>query len=253
MSTLSESDTTIRTELLSNFIANSLKNEPSYYYLIDCEHQLPIRILSIDKDEILVQTYRGNFVIDTPGFIKSLKNGEIASNLYPASMRAPVKSKPKPKQYQITAEDDIVIKPKHHYLFVRPQDGSLYVGYCINVIGGNCAVIVPERTPLTGWTNDPQLLKVDANGSISHVVKDLGYSETAKLIKQLYDTTRNVAKKNTLAELRGYGHVIVDHLSIIDNVIKIYFRVMMGSTVDMSSTMYRAPLTKFLKATKLEL
>lgn len=251
MSTLSESDITICAELLSNFIENNFKSEPSYYYLADSERQIPIRILSINKDEILVQTHRGNFVIDTPGFIKSLKRGEIASNLYPISMRAPVKSKS--KQYQITAEDDIVIKPKHHYLFVRPQDNSLYVGYCISVIDGKCAVIVPERTSLTGWINDPQLLKVNANGSVSHVVKDLGFSETAKLIKQLYDTTRNVAKKDTLAELRGYGQVIVDHLSIIDNVIKIYFRVMTGSTVDMNSTMYRASLTKFLKATKLEL
>lgn len=128
----------------------------------------------------------------------------------------------------------------------------MYVGYCIDVVKEQ-ALIIPEKVKLSGWITDEQIVKSSVNLLKSTVVKDLGFSETAKLLKQLYETDRIIAKKNTVANLKGYGNVVVDHLSITDNVVKVYYSVLNNNIVDQNNTLYRASLEDFLKASNIEL
>lgn len=128
----------------------------------------------------------------------------------------------------------------------------MYVGYCIDVVKEQ-ALIIPEKVKLSGWITDEQIVKSSVNLLKSTVVKDLGFSETAKLLKQLYETDRIIAKKNTVANLKGYGNVVVDHFSITDNVVKVYYSVLNNNIVDQNNTLYRASLEDFLKASNIEL
>lgn len=236
--------------LVANFIKFNFNHIPIHYSIVKDALKTKFKILELTWDKLVIHTYQGTATFNTYDFISSIRAGYITTNLYPQVPK--VSSMHGVKQHLIRAEDNIVIKAKHHYLFVRPQDNSLYVGYCIDVVKEQ-ALIIPEKVNLSGWVTDEQIVKSPVNLLKSTVVKDLGFSETAKLLKQLYETDRVIAKKNTVANIKGYGNVIVDHLSITDNVVKIYYRVLDNNIVDQNNTIYRASLKDFLKASNIEL
>lgn len=235
--------------LVANFIKYNFNRKPIYYSITKDSLKTKFEILELTWEHLVINTHQGTTIFDTCDFISGIRAGHITTNLYPQTSN--VFGMHGVKQHLIRAEDNIVIKAKHHYLFVRPQDDSLYVGYCINVADQQ-AFIIPEKVNLSGWVTDKQIVKLSVNELKATVVKDLGFSETAKLLKQLYETDQIVAKKNTVATLKGYGNVVVDHLSVTDNVIKIFYRVL-DKIVNNDSTLYRASLEDFLKAGNLEL
>lgn len=234
--------------LVANFIKYNFNGKPSYYSITKDSLRTKFEILELTWEHLVVNTHQGTAVFATCDFISDIRTGYITTNLYPQTPNA--FGMHGVKQHLIRAEDNIVIKAKHHYLFVRPQDDSLYVGYCINVTNQQ-AFIIPEKAKLSGWVTDEQIVKLSVNELKATVVKDLGFSETAKLLKQLYETKQIIAKKNTVATLKGYGNVVVDHLFVTDNDVKIYYRVL-DSIVNNDRTLYRASLEDFLKAGNLE-
>lgn len=236
--------------LVANFIKYNFNHKPIYYSIVKDSLKTKFEILELTWEHLVVNTHRGTAVFATHDFISGIRAGHITTNLYPQTPN--VFGMHGVKQHLIRAEDNIVVKAKHHYLFVRPQDNSLYVGYCIDVVDQQ-ALIIPEKVKLSGWITDKQVVRSSVDKLKTTVVKDLGFSETAKLLKQLYETDRVVAKKNTVATLKGYGHVVVDHLSVTDNVIKIYYRVLDNNIARDNNTLYRASLEDFLNAGNLEL
>lgn len=235
--------------LVANFIKYNFNRKPIYYSITKDSLKTKFEILELTWERLVVDTHQGTAVFDTYDFISDIRAGLITTNLYPQTPN--VSGVHGVKQHLIRAEDNIVIKAKHHYLCVRPQDNSLYVGYCINVANRQ-AFIIPEKVDLNGWVTDEQIVRLSVDELKETVVKDLGFSETAKLLKQLYETDQIIAKKNTVATLKGYGNVVVDHLSVTDNDIKIYYRIL-DHIVNNDRTLYRASLEGFLKAGNLEL